>query len=170
MDMFKEITPSEASDAIDLIGKEWMLIGAADKKHGNANAMTASWGTIGFLWNRPVCTCFIRPQRYTFGLAKENERLSFSFFGEERRKALAFCGKESGKDGDKLERAGLAYTMVDGVPVFDSARLTLICRKLYSDEIKKANFIDPSMLKNYPAEDFHTFYICEIERCLIRNQ
>lgn len=170
MDMFKEITPSEASDAIDLIGKEWMLIGAADKKHGNANAMTASWGTIGFLWNRPVCTCFIRPQRYTFGLAKENERLSFSFFGEEHRKALAFCGKESGKDGDKLERAGLAYTMVDGVPVFDSARLTLICRKLYSDEIKKANFIDPSMLKNYPAEDFHTFYICEIERCLIRNQ
>ena len=170
MDMFKEITPSEASDAIDLIGKEWMLIGAADKKHGNANAMTASWGTIGFLWNRPVCICFIRPQRYTFGLAKENERLSFSFFGEERRKALAFCGKESGKDGDKLERAGLAYTMVDGVPVFDSARLTLICRKLYSDEIKKANFIDPSMLKNYPAEDFHTFYICEIERCLIRNQ
>ena len=170
MDMFKEITPSEASDAIDLIGKEWMLIGAADKKHGNANAMTASWGTIGFLWNRPVCICFIRPQRYTCGLAKENERLSFSFFGEERRKALAFCGKESGKDGDKLERAGLAYTMVDGVPVFDSARLTLICRKLYSDEIKKANFIDPSMLKNYPAEDFHTFYICEIERCLIRNQ
>jgi len=170
MDMFKEITPSEASDAIDLIGKEWMLIGAADKKHGNANAMTASWGTIGFLWNRPVCICFIRPQRYTFGLAKENERLSFSFFGEERRKALAFCGKESGKNGDKLERAGLAYTMVDGVPVFDSARLTLICRKLYSDEIKKANFIDPSMLKNYPAEDFHTFYICEIERCLTRNQ
>lgn len=170
MDMFKEITPSEASDAIDLIGKEWMLIGAADKRHKNANAMTASWGTIGFLWNRPVCTCFIRPQRYTFGLAKENERLSFSFFGEEHRKALAFCGKESGKDGDKLERAGLAYTMVDGVPVFDSARLTLICRKLYSDEIKKANFIDPSMLKNYPAEDFHTFYICEIERCLIRNQ
>lgn len=170
MDMFKEITPSEASDAIDLIGKEWMLIGAADKKHGNANAMTASWGTIGFLWNRPVCTCFIRPQRYTFGLAKENERLSFSFFGEEHRKALAFCGKESGKDGDKLERAGLSYTMVDGVPVFDSARLTLICRKLYSDEIKKANFIDPSMLKNYPAEDFHTFYICEIERCLIKNQ
>ena len=170
MDMFKEITPSEASDAIDLIGKEWMLIGAADKKHGNANAMTASWGTIGFLWNRPVCTCFIRPQRYTFGLAKENERLSFSFFGEEHRKALAFCGKESGKDGDKLERAGLAYTMVDGVPVFDSERLTLICRKLYSDEIKKGNFIDPSMLKNYPAEDFHTFYICEIERCLIRNQ
>lgn len=170
MDMFKEITPSEASDAIDLIGKEWMLIGAADKRHENANAMTASWGTIGFLWNRPVCICFIRPQRYTFGLAKENERLSFSFFGEECRKALAFCGKESGKDGYKLERAGLAYTMVDGVPVFDSARLTLIGRKLYSDEIKKANFIDPSMLKNYPADDFHTFYICEIERCLIKNQ
>ena len=61
--MFREITPSEASDAIDLIGKDWMLIGAADKKHGNANAMTASWGALGFLWNRPVCICFIRPQR-----------------------------------------------------------------------------------------------------------
>lgn len=170
MDMLREITPSEASDAIDLIGKDWMLIGAADKKHGNANAMTASWGTLGFLWNKPVCICFIRPQRYTFGLAKENERLSFSFFCEKYRKALAFCGKESGKQGDKLERAGLSYSMIDGVPVFDAARLTLIGRKLYSDEIKKANFIDPSMLKNYPAEDFHTFYICEIERCLAKDQ
>ena len=168
--MFREITPSEASDAIDLIGKDWMLIGTADKKHGNANAMTASWGALGFLWNRPVCICFIRPQRYTFGLAKENERLSFSFFGEEYRKALTFCGKESGRNGDKLEKAGLTYSMAYGVPVFDSARLTVIGRKLYSDEIKKTNFIDMSMLKNYPAEDFHTFYICEIERCFIKNR
>jgi len=58
---FKTVSPAEASDAIDLIGKEWMLIGALDGE--GANAMTASWGCIGTLWNKPVCICYIRPQR-----------------------------------------------------------------------------------------------------------
>ena len=53
MKELKEISISEVSDAIDLIGKEWMLIGAPDGE--GANAMTASWGTLGVLWNKPVC-------------------------------------------------------------------------------------------------------------------
>ena len=86
MKEFKEISISEVSDAIDLIGKEWMLIGAPDGD--GANAMTASWGTLGVLWNKPVCICYIRPQRYTYGLAEESERLSFSFFGKDCRDKL----------------------------------------------------------------------------------
>ena len=39
-------------NVIDLIGKQWMLITAGNIDH--YNMMTASWGTIGFLWGKPV--------------------------------------------------------------------------------------------------------------------
>ena len=50
-------------NAFDLIGKEWMLVTAGNKE--KFNTMTASWGGIGWLWNRPVAFVFIRPERYT---------------------------------------------------------------------------------------------------------
>ena len=167
MENFKEIKISEVSDAIDLIGKEWMLIGAPHKQ--GANAMTASWGTLGVLWNKPVCICYIRPQRHTYSLAEKSDRLSFSFFGDGCRDALVHCGRFSGRDSDKLKDAGLDYDMIDGVPVFKDARLTLICKKLYADFLKKENFIIPDELSHYPSDDFHKFYICEIEKALVKQ-
>jgi hypothetical protein len=42
------------------ISKEWLLITAGTVD--NCNTMTASWGGLGFLWNRNVATVYIRPQ------------------------------------------------------------------------------------------------------------
>lgn len=166
MSRFEFIDPKKAADAIELIGKEWMLIGAADGDR--ANAMTASWGTVGTLWGKPVCICYIRPQRYTFGLAEKSDRLSFSFFGKNCREALAYCGKASGRDGDKLADAGLEYEMIDGVPLFSDARMTLVCRKLYSDWLREGSFVDREVLDTcYPDRDLHKYYICEIEKCIV---
>ena len=39
-----------------------------------------------------------------------------------------------------------------------------------ADDIKKASFIDKEMLKNYPIDDFHRVYICEIENVLVKKQ
>ena len=44
-----------------MIGKDWMLITAADPDTGAVNTMTASWGAMGELWNKDVCFIFIRP-------------------------------------------------------------------------------------------------------------
>ena len=78
-----------------LIGEEWMLITAGDES--GYNTMTASWGSLGFLWGKPVCTCFIRPQRFTYGLAEKTDRLSFAFLPEAYRGALKYCGVHSGR-------------------------------------------------------------------------
>ena len=40
----------------EVIGKEWMLVTAGSKEH--FNTMTASWGGIGWLWNKPVVFVF----------------------------------------------------------------------------------------------------------------
>lgn len=79
--------------------------------------MTASWGGVGILWNKPVAFLFIRPDRYTHGFIEENDRLTLSFYGEEYRKALQICGTESGRDTDKVKECGFTPLKLESVYV-----------------------------------------------------
>ncbi len=169
MKNYRKLTPDALDGVFDLIGKDWMLITAKGKNENGedtVNTMTASWGGMGFLWNRPVAFCFVRPQRYTYRLTEQSERFSLSFFAEKYRAALRLCGTKSGRDTDKLAAAGLTSTEIDGVPVIGEARLTLICRKLYADTLQKEGFCLPELLENYAAGDYHRMYILEIEQIL----
>ena len=115
----KPLTPKELENVFRLVGKDWMLITAAGKTaegQETVNAMTASWGGMGVLWNKPVAFCFIRPQRYTFTLTEQSERFSLSFFTEAYRPALRLCGSKSGRDTDKLAEAGLTPAYENGTP------------------------------------------------------
>lgn len=47
----------------EAIGKEWMLVTAGTKE--KFNTMTASWGGMGYIWERPSTFIFIRDTRYT---------------------------------------------------------------------------------------------------------
>ena len=167
MNGYVEISPYELDNALKLIGKDWMLITVQDGE--GANAMTASWGCMGVLWNKPVAVCFIRPQRYTYGLAENEERMSLAFFGEGYRDALSLCGSKSGRDCDKLSLAGLTVSDVDGVPVIDLASTVIIGKKLYADDLKEDNFVDKAMLDNYKSKDFHRIYVLEIQKVLIKK-
>lgn len=158
------ISPSNIRDNVfDLIGKDWMLITAKHPTSGNVNTMTASWGTLGILWGKPVAICFIRPERHTYEFAEASDHITLSFFTEDYRKALQFCGSHSGRDVDKFAETGLtlSYT-AEGVPFIPEARMTLICRKLYADDLREGCFIDQAPLANYKSQGYHRFYICEI--------
>lgn len=163
---FAEISPEEMENALKLIGKDWMLVTAG--KPENYNMMTASWGMMGVLWNKPVCACFIRPQRYTYVFAEANDRITMSFFDEEYRDALKYCGSHSGRDGDKAKACGLTPMALadESAVIFGEAKLALVCRKLYVTDLKKEEFLDATALMQYPNEDFHRCYICEIEKVL----
>ena len=112
---------------------------------------------------------FIRPQRHTYTLVEGEERISFAFLGEEHRPALALCGRESGRDCDKLEKAGLSTFCIDGVPCIAEAKLLLVCKKLYADDLSEDGFIDKSLLSNYAVGDYHRMYVCEIEKAYVRE-
>ena len=170
MSSFHEIAPEKLNDSpFRLIGKEWMLITTPDEtKESGANAMTASWGGLGVLWNKPVATVFIRPQRYSHDLCENADRISLCFLPEEYRSSLTYCGRNSGKDTDKLKDCSLSCTDIDGVRVIDQSRLALICKKAYADDIKESSFIDRDHLKHYSG-DFHRFYILEIEKILVKE-
>ena len=171
MSAFRSVAPAALPDNLfSRIGDDWMLITAANSK-GEVNTMTASWGTAGILWNKPVAICFIRPQRYTYAFTENSDMLSLSFFPKgEYRDALRYCGTKSGRDVDKFAATGLtAEKTADGTPYVAEANLVLVCRKLYADDLKEGCFIDPEMLKHYAAKDYHRFYICEITEVLVKE-
>lgn len=154
----KELEPN----AIKLIGQDWMLVTAGTP--GNFNTMTASWGGLGELWHKPVAFVFIRPQRHTCEFVEENETLTLSFFNEEYRDVLKFCGSHSGRDTDKVAATGITpYATDTGSVAFREASIVLECRKLYKDILRPGSFLDKSIIdKNYPGGDYHIIYVVEI--------
>lgn len=169
MEGFREVDVTCVDDNfIRTIGAEWMLITAGDRRR--CNTMTASWGMVGEMWGLHAAMVVIRPQRYTFGFTEREERMTLSFFDAEWRKALAYCGSHSGRDGEKIARAGLSVAFTDvGTPAIAEARLVLECRKLYVDRMRADRFVDRGLVdKWYEAADFHQVYIVEIERAYRR--
>lgn len=101
---YKEISPYELDVKVcRAIGKEWMLIGA---EHGGiTNAMTASWGFLGELWNKPAAVCFIRPQRYTFPLVDRADCYSLSFSATSGMRCLHISALTAAETATKRRRA-----------------------------------------------------------------
>ena len=113
----------------EAIGKEWMLVTAGTKE--KFNTMTASWGGIGWLWNKPVAFVFVRPERYTYEFIEKSDYLTLSFLGEANKKIHAVCGSKSGRDTDKVKATGLKPVFTEqGNVLFEQARLSLEGRKL----------------------------------------
>ena len=168
---FSEIAIDELSfNPFTKIGSEWMLVCAGDEE--KANAMTASWGGVGVWWNMPSATCYVRQTRYTKELIDSHDAFSIAFLDEEHRPALKLCGTESGRDGDKLAKAGLSVEMVDGTPVIAQARLAFVCRKQYAALMPPEGFVNPQAHENWYskgelADNYHTMYIGSIERVLV---
>lgn len=166
MSEFREISPLEIGDnPFQLIGKDWMLITA--EKDGVANTMTASYGTLGRLWNKPVATIYVRPARHTYSFIESADTLSLTFFDEKYRKELTYMGRTSGRNEDKIAHCGF-HLLHDGeTPYFQEARLVLICRKLYSQMLETDCFLDAEVdEKDYPLKDYHRVYVVEILKVL----
>ena len=165
---FKEIQPQEMRDDVfTLIGKDWLVV--CGEKDGRANAMTASWGGMGVLWGKPVVFIFIRPQRYTKEFVDAADGFTLSVLDESKRKTLNYLGTVSGRDEAKIEKAGLTPISNGGFTYFAEARLAIFCRKLYAQEMKETCFIvqEPAA-KWYPERDYHTMYVAEIQKVLVR--
>lgn len=166
---FKEVKIEELTfNPFTKIGKEWMLITAGNEE--KINTMTASWGGLGVMWGKNAATAYIRPQRYTKEFVDREEAFTLSFYDEKCRKALNLCGTVSGRESDKISEAGLTPCFVDGVPAFEEAEMIFVCRKMYHDEIKPEKLIEKEIDgKWYPQKDYHTMYIAEILKVLVKE-
>ena len=168
---FKEISVNEINENVfEMIGKQWMLVTAAKSKE-DVNTMTASWGGLGIMWGKPVAFVFIRPQRYTKEFIDNSDTLSLTFFDESYRKMLTYMGSNSGRDGDKIQNQNLTLLFEEDTPYFEEAEVVLKTKKLYAQEMGAEFLLDKEIEgKWYPEHDWHTMYVCEIEKILVKNK
>ncbi|MBP8989592.1 MAG: flavin reductase [Clostridia bacterium] len=165
MRTFSEINPEEfVVSPFHLIGSQWMLITA--QKGDRVNAMTASWGGLGVMWNKNVAFIAIRPSRYTKEFIDWAQTFSLSFFSEKDRDKLNYLGSVSGRDESKIEKSGLTVIHIDETPCFEEADRIFICKKIFAQPYDPASFLDPAIDACYPQKDYHTLYIGEIQKIL----
>lgn len=178
----RKIDVKELNDNFfEAIGEEWMLVTAGTV--GHFNLMTASWGGIGWLWNKPVAFVFIRPERYTYEFAEQGEYITLSFLGtgREAREIHKICGSKSGRDINKVEACGLSVEPVgQGAVAYGQSRLVLVGRKLYADDLKPECFADTGMRDRWYGSGgdakkpdsgitngYHRIYVLEITEAYI---
>ena len=172
----KEIDIKELKlNPMTMIGDEWWLITAGNKARG-FNTMTAAWGQLGALWDRPdgkphdiipAATVFVRPSRYTKEFLDREELFTLSVLGRERRKELAYIGTHSGRDEDKIKMTGLTPVFDYDTTYFSEAKLVLVCRKIYNAPLAPDGFLDKAIIeKNYKNGNFHEVYVGEILKIL----
>ncbi|AGK95950.1 flavin reductase family protein [Clostridium pasteurianum] len=168
MSNFTEIKPEELNkNLFQIVGTDWMLITA--EKDNKVNTMTASWGGFGVMWGKNVAHIVIRPQRYTKEFIDNSVSFSLSVLDKSFKKQLSYLGTVSGRDEDKISKANLTIEHSDATPYFQEANLVFICKKLYAQEFKPEFFIESELdTKWYPDKDYHTLYIAEIEKVLIK--
>ncbi|MBE5876410.1 MAG: flavin reductase family protein [Lachnospiraceae bacterium] len=156
-----EINPFEK------IGKDWALVTAGTKE--KANTMTVSWGGLGVIWGKNVAFIFIRDSRYTKEFIDNGDFFSVTFFDEEYKKALSYCGSHSGRSEDKMTAAGLTLASKHSIPYIDEGNLVLLCNKLSATRITEDSFLTPEIKEKwYPDGDMHTMYIAEIIEVMAR--
>ncbi len=148
------------ADVFQKFDRQWALVTAGTAEH--YNTMTVSWGGLGTLWSRPVATVYVRPNRYTYEFMEQSDYFTVSFFPPACRPALTLLGTRSGRDGDKVAQAGLTpLALAQGV-TFREAEATLLCRKLYWQDLDPARVPAEVLQRFYADEPLHRMYIGEV--------
>ncbi len=176
---FKEIKINEYNgNPMTMFGEDWALVAAGNEQNGY-NAMTIAWGHLGAIWDRntstgkiiiPTAEVYIRPQRYTKEFIDREELFTISSFDESYRKSLGYMGSHSGREEDKIAKAGLTPVFADDTTYFEEAKIIFICRKIYQDTLIDNGFLDKKIMDdNYPKKDYHERYVGEIVKILVKE-
>ena len=142
------------------LDKEWALLTTGNKY--KYNTMTVSWGGFGTLWHKPVVTVYIRPNRYTYELLQDNDIFTLSFYEDDCKKDLGLLGSKSGRDEDKISQTKLNVEFLDNGITFKEANLTIICKKIYNQDLDINNIDDEIKNKFYSNEPVHRMFIGEV--------
>lgn len=147
------------------IANEYMLVAAGDKS--GYNMMTASWGFAGEIWGNDCMLTVIRPTRYTLEFVNKSDYFTLSFYGD-NREIHKVCGSKSGRDVDKAALAHLTPVFDDNTVYFKEARMVIVCKKQYVQQMKEDCFTDKEPLKWY-NNDLHYMIIGKIEKVIIND-
>lgn len=148
------------TDIFSQFNDKWALLSAGMK--ADHNTMTISWGGMGTLWSKPVVTVYVKPCRYTYKFMSDNEYFTVSFYPDNMKPALMLMGSKSGRDIDKDAAAKLTVKDLDKAVTYEEAEVTLLCRKIYWQDMDAEHMPEDVVKTHYAVEEPHRLFIGEV--------
>ena len=173
----REINPFEyAADIFKAMPRGILLTSEAEDC---VNAMTIGWGTLGIEWGVPIFAAYVRESRFTYELMERTGEFTICVpYGENYsapivNKTIGICGSMSGRDLDKLVKAGVHTVDADMIrpPAIKEFPLTLECRVVF-EQPQPVKSISSTFKKFYPEgpgapADPHVAYYGQILKAYI---
>ena len=90
------------TESLNVFDEQKALLTAGNQE--NCNTMTIGWAQLGTVWGVPICTVYVRPERYTYDFMEAQDYFTVSVLPAEHKKTtMAYCGTKSGRDVDKFK-------------------------------------------------------------------
>ena len=139
------------------------------------NTMTIGWGMVGIEWNKPIFITYVRQNRHTRTLLDDAKEFTVNIpVGDIDPNILAYCGRNSGRDVNKIQDMNLTLEEPNVIqtPGIRQLPFTLECKVLYRQD-QDLNLLPTEIVERlYPQNidgcaagknrDFHVAYYAEI--------
>lgn len=160
-------------DVFTLVGEDYGILtaGTAEK----SNSMVTSWGGWGIVFGSPGMFHFLRSNRYTLELMREQQTYTVSFFDNEFKDDIMPFGMKSGRDSDKMKETKLtAVQTPDGNPAYKEAKIILECRLAEVTTVAPEDFYneeDRKFVVDAHAEtgEYHKLVLSKITKAWVRK-
>lgn len=131
------------------------------------NTMTIGWGTIGYIWNKPILMVPVRYSRYTYTLIDNASSFTVSVpIQKDLKKELKFCGTKSGRDLDKIQSCGLTLEDPQSLditaPIIGECELHIECKIVYKHPMGSDDLNSQISESHYENKEYHVLYYGEI--------
>ena len=126
-----------------------------------ANVLTVAW--TGIVCTHPAMTYIsVRPSRHSYNIIKESGEFVINLTTSKMVRETDFCGVRSGRDMDKMHGSGLTPKYLDKGITFEEAKYTLVCRKLFKQQLAIENIPEEVVDTYYKKDAPHDMYIAEV--------
>lgn len=173
-DLFEEIDVKDIhEDIFTLVGEDFGILTAGTPE--KFNSMVTSWGGWGIVFGNPGVFHFLRSNRYTLELMREQQAYTLSFFDSEYRGDIMLFGTSSGRDSDKMKETALTGVQTpDGLPAYKEANIILECSLAEVTTVSPDDFYndeDRQFVVDAQAEtgDWHKLVLGRITKAWVRK-
>ncbi|MDR1392143.1 MAG: flavin reductase [Clostridiales bacterium] len=135
------------------------------KLNEKINVMTIGWGNLGIEWRKYIFIIMVRESRYTKEIIDASNEFTITIpLDEKMDENLKICGKDSGRDYDKINTLNLetVKSKKNNTPLISCKSISLECTVVYKQKINIENLDNSKKEAFYFDEDLHTFYHGEI--------
>lgn len=160
-------------DVFTLVGEDYGILTAGTPE--KFNSMVTSWGGWGIVFGKPGVFHFLRSNRYTLELMREQQTYTVSFFDSEFKDDIMQFGMKSGRDSDKMKETKLTGVQTpDGNPAYKEAKIILECRLAEVTTVSPEDFYNDEDRKfvvdaNAETGEYHKLVLSQITKAWVRK-